>query len=223
MSDDPKQKLSHDEIAAAGLDDWRELPGVIAARFSTGDFTTGLALVDRIGAAAEDAGHHPDVTLTYPTVDVRLSSHDVGGITSRDIDLARQISSFAAEAGVQSDPAGLALVELGLDAADGSALAPFWAALIGGETGQDDVVDPSGQLPTIWFQDIDPDHERPETEVEQRFHLDVWVPRGQGEQRLQAVLAAGGRLVSDDEAPAYWVVEDPDGNRSCICTPEARG
>ncbi|WP_426243929.1 4a-hydroxytetrahydrobiopterin dehydratase [Nocardioides sp. LHG3406-4] len=222
MSDDPQLRLTHDEVAAAGLDDWRELPGVIAARFLTGDFATGLALVDRIGAAAEDADHHPDITLTYPSVAVTLASHDVGGITSRDIELARLISGYAAEAGVPADPAGLARVELGLDASDGGRLAPFWAALIGGEAKQNEVVDPSGQLPPVWFQDADPDYQRAEDEVEQRFHLDVWVPRDQGEQRLQAVLEAGGRLVSDAEAPAFWVVQDADGNRSCICTPAGR-
>jgi 4a-hydroxytetrahydrobiopterin dehydratase len=50
----------------------------------------------------------------------------------------------------------------------------------------------------------------------------VWVPDDEAERRLQAVLAAGGRLVSDHAAPAYWVVEDADGNRSCICTPAGR-
>jgi 4a-hydroxytetrahydrobiopterin dehydratase len=49
------------------------------------------------------------------------------------------------------------------------------------------------------------------------------VPHDEAERRLAAVLAAGGRLVSDAEAPSYWVIEDPDGNRSCICTPLDRG
>ncbi|MBA3783234.1 4a-hydroxytetrahydrobiopterin dehydratase [Nocardioides sp. InS609-2] len=222
MSDDPKQKLSHDDVLAAGLDDWRKILNSLAARFLTGDFATGLALVDRIGAAAEEAGHHPDITLTYPSVAVTLSSHDVGGLTSRDIDLARLISSYAAEAGVQSDPASLTRVELGLDAADGERLVPFWAALTGAEAKQGEALDPTGQVPTIWFQGIDLDHERAEGEVEQRFHLDVWVPHDQAEQRLQAVLDAGGSLVSDAEAPAFWVVADADGNRSCICTPLSR-
>jgi 4a-hydroxytetrahydrobiopterin dehydratase len=56
--------------------------------------------VNRIGASAEKANHHPDLTLTYPQVRVTLSSHDVGGITSRDIDLARTISGHAADLGV---------------------------------------------------------------------------------------------------------------------------
>ena len=91
-------RLSHDQILDAGVDDWRKVLNRLRARFRTGDFATGVALVDKIGAAADEANHHPDVSLTYPEVIVTLSSHDVGGITSRDIDLARRISGFAAGA-----------------------------------------------------------------------------------------------------------------------------
>ncbi len=58
---------------------------------------TGLRLVNRIGGAAESANHHPDLVLTYPHVEVTLTSHDAGGVTSRDISMARTISGFAAE------------------------------------------------------------------------------------------------------------------------------
>lgn len=221
---DPKQKLTATEVREApGLDDWRHLLYGIRARFRTGNFAAGLALVDRIGAAAEDAGHHPDISLTYPEVIVTLSSHDVGGITSRDLDLARTISGFAAEAGAEADVSGLTQLEPGLDTADGSRLAPFYAALLGGEVSHGDPVDPSGQVPGVWFQEppSSPEETGPELpgqDPEQRWHFDVWVPHDEGERRLQAVLDAGGRLVSDAEAPSYWVIEDADGNRSCICT-----
>ena len=224
---DPKHTLTSDEVRDAGLDDWRQLVSGIRARFRTGDFATGLALVDRIGAAAEEAGHHPDISLTYPEVIVTLSSHDVGGITSRDIDLARTISGFAADAGAEADTSGLTQVEPGLDTADGSRLAPFYAALIGGELEDGEPVDPSGQVATMWFQEPprsadETGPELPEQQPEQRWHLDVWVPHDEGERRLQAVLDAGGRLVSDAAAPSYWVIEDADGNRSCICTRAGR-
>ncbi|UJH71655.1 VOC family protein [Ornithinimicrobium sp. INDO-MA30-4] len=62
----------------------------------------------------------------------------------------------------------------------------------------------------------------PEQSFEQRWHFDVWVSHDEGESRLRAVLDAGGRLVSDAGAPGYWVVEDADGNRSCICTSSGR-
>ncbi len=224
MSDDPKARLSHEHVLEAGIDDWRAVLGRLRARFRTGDFATGVALVDRIGAAADEADHHPDVSLTYPEVIVTLSSHDVGGITSRDIDLARRISGFAAELGATADTSGLTQLEPGLDTRDGARLGPFYSALLGAELRDSGPVDPSGQVPGIWFQEPpgSPEEtgpELPERDVEQRWHFDVWVPHDEGERRLREVLEAGGTLVSDAAAPAYWVVADPDGNRSCICTP----
>ena len=88
------------DVLAANLPDWRMIRNALYATFKTGKFTAGLAFVQRITDAAESANHHPDLTLTYPEVAVTLSSHDVGGITSRDIDLARTISDHAAELGV---------------------------------------------------------------------------------------------------------------------------
>jgi len=222
MADDPKQKLTADEVREApGLEDWRHLLTGIRARFRTGDFASGLALVDRIGAAAEEANHHPDISLTYPEVIVTLASHDVGGITSRDLDLARQISGFAADLGAGADTSGLTQLEPGLDTSAPEGLGAFYAALLGGEVTNGDPVDPSGQVPGLWFQGPGEEGEvshLPEQDHEQRWHLDVWVPHDEGERRLQAVLDAGGTLVSDAEAPSFWVVADADGNRSCICT-----
>jgi 4a-hydroxytetrahydrobiopterin dehydratase len=221
---EPREKLSAMQVSDASLADWRQILGRIKARFCTGDFRTGLALVDAIGAAAEAANHHPDIQLTYADVIVTLSSHDVGGITSRDLDLARQISSHAAALGIDSDTSGLTQLELGLDTARGPQLAPFYAALLGGKVRAGEPVDPSGQVPTVWWQepDGDPTWALPKQPFEQRWHFDVWVAEDEAEPRVQAVLDAGGRLVSDHAAPAYWVVEDADGNRSCICTPAGR-
>lgn len=92
---DPKQKLSAADINEANLNGWTHNDDHIAATFATGDFATGLKLVNLIGDDAEKAGHHPDITLTYPEVSVTLSSHDVGGLTSRDVELARKINGHA--------------------------------------------------------------------------------------------------------------------------------
>lgn len=213
------ETLTPTQIEAAGLADWRQLLGTIKARFKTANFATGLALVDRIGSAAEEADHHPEISLTYSEVLVTLSSHDVGGITQRDVDLARTISGYAAEAGAEADVAGLTQLEIGLDTAGGDRLAPFYAALLGGEVKDGEVVDASGQVPTLWWQephDLGP--ALPEPEVPQRWHFDVWVPADEARSRLQRVLDAGGTLLSDAAAPSYWVVADAEGNRSCICT-----
>ncbi len=208
--------LSTQDILDAGLDDWRKLAQALHARFLTGDFATGLALVTAIGELAEDAGHHPDVTLTYPHVDVKLLSHDVSGITRRDVDLARRISGVAAERGVGADPAAPAVVELALDTADVAAIGPFWAALLTGDSGAvdgDDVEDPTGRVPLLWFQHTDA-HETPR----QRFHLDVWVPHDAAKARIAAAVAAGGTVVDDDAAPSFTVLADAEGNRACVCT-----
>lgn len=222
---DPKTTLTHEEILAAGLDDWRRLLGGLRARFTTGDFATGLALVDRIGAAAEEANHHPDLRLSYGEVLVSLVSHDVGGVTSRDIELARRISDFAAQAGVSADVSGLTQLEPGLDTERAEQVAPFYAALLGAELENGEPVDPSGQVPTLWWQDPtapDDGPTLPPSEHGQRWHLDVWVPFDEAERRVAAAIDAGGRLVSDAAAPAYWVLEDADGNRSCVCTAVGR-
>ena len=58
------------------------------------------AFVARLVPGAEAANHHPDILLTYPEVTVTLSSHDVGGVTSRDLALAETVSAHAEELGV---------------------------------------------------------------------------------------------------------------------------
>ncbi|HET6625940.1 MAG TPA: 4a-hydroxytetrahydrobiopterin dehydratase [Nocardioidaceae bacterium] len=210
------EKLTTQQILDAHLDDWRKLAQGLHARFSTGDFAAGLRFVTAVGEAAEAANHHPDVKLTYPRVDVTLVSHDVGGITQRDLDLARQISEIARDQGAAAEPGALAEIELALDTADLAAVGPFWAALLTGSAaslGGDDVVDPSGQVPLLWFQHTDP-HETPR----QRFHVDLWVPHDVADERIAAAVAAGGRVVDETEKPSFVVLADPEGNKACVCT-----
>ncbi|MGH8970257.1 MAG: 4a-hydroxytetrahydrobiopterin dehydratase [Actinomycetes bacterium] len=210
------EKLTIRQILDAGLDDWRKLAQALHARFLTGDFVTGLRFVTAVTEAAERANHHPDVTLTYPVVDVKLISHDVSQVTQRDIDLARRISEIAREQGIGAEPRAVAELELALDTADLTAVGPFWAALLTGSPDSlrgDDVVDPSGRLPLLWFQHTDA-HETPR----QRFHVDLWVPHDVAEERIAAAVAAGGRVVNDEHAPSFVVLADPEGNKACVCT-----
>lgn len=207
--------LTHGEIEAAGLDDWRHLHGVLHARFVTGDFATGLRLVEAIGQAAEQADHHPDLDLRFTHLGVRLSSHDVKAVTERDLRLARTISGLAQAAGVTSRPERVQVLELALDTPDWTAVKPFWQAVLALDAdpdAPDEVRDGSGTLPTLWFQ-----HSGAE-EPRQRFHLDIAVPPEVAAQRIAAALEAGGVLVSDAEAPAFTVLADADGNRVCVCT-----
>jgi len=218
---DPKELLRYSQVMAEeGLDDWRFFLMKLHARFKTGSFVKGLELVTRITDAAEAANHHPDVTLTYPQVDVDLQSHDVGGVTSRDLDLARQISAIAAERGIEAAPGEVSTLEIALDVPDSAEVRPFWAAVLGYDHRDQwpEVFDAGGRNSTLWFQTA------PEAtgEVPQRFHLDIVVPREVAEERLQAALDAGGTLLSTEAVPAFWVLADQHGNKVCICTADGR-
>src|SRR5699024_2856035 len=93
-----------DALDSKGLSDWQGRSDSIGTRLLTADFASCRSLANKIGAAAEEAGHHPDITLTLPHVDIQLTSHDTGAVTERDLDLAGKISELAASAGVKADP-----------------------------------------------------------------------------------------------------------------------
>jgi 4a-hydroxytetrahydrobiopterin dehydratase len=215
-------KLSGQQIADEGLDGWAYLLGGLEARIHTGNFATGLAVVSAIGAVAEEMNHHPDVDLRYGHVDIRVTSHDEGGVTERDIRLGRSVSAIAADAGVRVDSASASRLELGLDTPDQESILPFWAAVLAMEAPSrpgsgDQLNDPAGRLPAVWFQASGSEEPR------QRWHPDLWVEPAQVQPRIDAAIAAGGTLVSDAKAPSYWVLADPQGNRVCLCTWQDRG
>ena len=218
MSDDNgKKRLNEREIEDEELKDWRVLFDALHARFRTEDFETGLKLVKKIGKAADKADHHPDIDLSYTKVDVRLSSHDVGGVTTRDIELARTISELADDLDLEATPGELSVIELALDTPDHEEIKPFWAAVLGYEGSKDipdELTDPNGTRTTLWFQEA-PDAGE---EVPQRFHLDIRVPPDVAEDRVKGALEAGGTLVTDERAPTVWVLADKYGNKACVTT-----
>lgn len=86
--------------AADGVSDWRFMLGAIHAEFELRPFAEAAALVACIGEVADAKDHHPEMAIRYPgRVRVTLSSHDVGGLTEWDLDMARTISALAAAAG----------------------------------------------------------------------------------------------------------------------------
>ncbi|WP_020578754.1 4a-hydroxytetrahydrobiopterin dehydratase [Actinopolymorpha alba] len=214
------ETLTRQQIADAGLDGWAYLvhygSGALQTRIHTKNFTTGLQVVNAIGQAAEQMNHHPDLDLRFSRVDVRLTSHDAGGVTEHDLRLARRISDIAAAAGAEAECRSISNIELGLDTPEHEKIAPFWAAVLDGRhvsgDGWADVGDPNQALPLIWFQRSGSEEPR------QRWHPDIWVNPAQVRPRIDAALAAGGTLVSDQHAPSFWVLSDPDGNKVCLCT-----
>lgn len=201
-----------------GLDDWRVLLRSLQSSFTTGSMAKGVEFAARIGTAADQANHHPDLTITYPRVHVRLTTHEADGLTDRDVDLARTISRIAEELGIAAEPTVVTQLEIAIDAMDIQAVKPFWLAVLGYESHlDDDCVDPYGRGPAFWFQQMDAP--RPQRN---RIHIDVTVPHDVAQQRIEAALAAGGTLVSDAVAPAFWILADPEGNEACICTWQGR-
>jgi 4a-hydroxytetrahydrobiopterin dehydratase len=203
---------------------WRVVLGRLHATFRTGSFRAGLDLAQRIGDAADAADHHPDVDLRYPALHVSLISHDAGGLTERDVALADEISRIADELSLEADVTAPLAVEIAIDALDIPAVVPFWRAVLGYVDEAEEVadalpalVDPTGRGPAVWFQQMD--KPRPQRN---RIHLDVSVPHDVAERRLASALEAGGRLVSDARAPAFWVLADAEGNEACLCTWQAR-
>ena len=204
--------LTRDEIDAAELADWRQFGPLLRGRFRSGNFAIGVHLVERIGAVADQLGHQPDIDLRHRHVDVTLSGVDAGGITAQDVSLASRISQVAAELMIPAQPSAVSVVELALDTPDHGRIKPFWRAVLGyvdNPLADDEVRAADAGSPPIWFQASGSDEPR------QRFHLDVRVPGEVAQQRIDATVAAGGRVV--DEAPTFTVLADADGNKACVC------
>lgn len=90
--------LDDDTVATAlaGLDGWERDGDAITRVFHAGGgFRDAVAFVVRLSYAAEAANHHPELRNVYDTVDVRLTTHDAGGLTQLDLDLAAEIDAAA--------------------------------------------------------------------------------------------------------------------------------
>lgn len=92
-----KTKLSSAELDALlpSLPDWKLEDGQLVRNLTFKDFVAAMAFVNRIAELAEQAGHHPDIDIRYNKVKLALVSHDAGGITARDADMARRIGGIS--------------------------------------------------------------------------------------------------------------------------------
>jgi 4a-hydroxytetrahydrobiopterin dehydratase len=215
MSEQITPKQFHE---AVGIEDWRVLGEGACAYFRTGSLEAGARLVQAISGLGDVDDHHPDVDVRFDGVTVRLITITDGyyGLTERDVELARQISAVAHELDAPPDPSAVQSVQIAIDALVRPEVMPFWRAVLGyldrGD-GDEDLLDSRGRGPNVWFQQMDTP--RPQRN---RIHLDVWVPHDRAEERVAAAIAAGGRLVSDEYAPAWWTLADAEGNEVDVCT-----
>lgn len=214
-------------VAAAALHGvgWRVLLDGAYSAVAVGSLPAAVEVAAAAAAACGPDAGHLRVDLRPDRVELVLRSPGTGRLTGRDVMLAARISAAVGELGPATTPrAGVRPVqalEIAVDALDIPAVVPFWQAVFGyavasrpiAEGDETIVVDPVGQGPTVWFQQLDAP--RPQRN---RVHFDVTVAEDEAEARVAAALAAGGRLVSDAHARAFWVLADPEGNEVCICT-----
>lgn len=172
-----------------------------------------------IDAAGPDAGDHLRVNAVADRVELVLETRGRFGVSAHDVDLAHAITDALRAAGHQTlpHPADHAVqaLAIAIDAMDIPRVRPFWQAVLGYDAvdAASDLVDPCGVGPSVWFQQMDqPRRER------NRIHFDLAVPHDDADARIEAALAAGGLLVSDERAPAFWILADPEGNEVCVCT-----
>jgi 4a-hydroxytetrahydrobiopterin dehydratase len=226
MDEGQYRKLSRGEASAAvtGLG-WRYVLGEFRTEVETGSLPLAADVAAR-AAAEPGAEGHLRMDVRSDRVIFALQTAAVEWVTPEDVDLARRISAVAEEfrlttrAGIGERSRSVQVLEFAIDAMDAATIRPFWKAVLGyvdEHGGAGALVDPLGEGPAIWFQQMDAP--RPQRN---RIHLDISVPHDEAEARIRATLAAGGRLTYDAEAPAFWVLADAEGNEACITTWQGR-
>lgn len=92
----PASPLSDAEVSSrlSLLQSWQREGGEIVRTFQFADFRAALAFVNKVGDLAESAGHHPDIDIRYNKVRLALTTHDAGGLSAKDFDLAGKISGI---------------------------------------------------------------------------------------------------------------------------------
>lgn len=197
-------------LGAEGVDDWVVLHGGATAVFRVGSLVEGARLAE---AVASVAGDDPGILLTVASdrLTVRLT-RDLWQLETRHVDVARAVSAVVSTHGARADRRAVQEVQLAIAAQPDAIAVGFWRSVLGyAPMADDNGVDPLGHGSTVWMQELDP-----EKALRHAMHVDVSVAREQAQQRLAAALAAGGRIVDDSEAPRWWILADPAGNRVCI-------
>lgn len=206
---------------------WRLILGVAVTHVRVPSLAAA-AEAAAVSTSTDGVDGHLTVDLHADRLVLRVHTIGAGSVTEPDLDLVARVTAALASRGLQTQP-GVEDVapqtfEIAVDALDIPLVRPFWQAVTGyvDEPGPPDLPagglqDPLRRGPTIWFQQMDAP--RPQRN---RIHLDVDVPPELARPRVDAAIAAGGRLVSDAAAPAFWVLADPEGNEVCVCTWQGR-
>lgn len=208
--------------AAEGAEAWRVLPEGACAFFRTDSFGASARLVEAInGLVGEGDGLSVDIRGDGVTVLIRAFKDREYGLVRNDLDLARSISAAARTLGLSAEPAAVQSLAVIPGAKDRGAIKPFWQAVLGyaprPDSPEEDLVDPHARLAPFWFEEMD----ELRADGAGTIHLVVWVPWDQAQARLEAGLAAGGRLVRRNVEEKFWTLADPAGNEIDLATTSA--
>lgn len=203
---------------------WALLSDGASTFFRTDSFAASARLIEAIAAIDGVEDHRPDLDVRSDGVTVRLLTiaADWWGVSRRDIELARRIAEAAVRLGLAADPSDVQSVDpIVIGAIDIARVMPFWQAVMGYERRADspdeDLVDPRRRGPGIWFERIEGTRT-----ARNRMHVAVWVPAEQAPKRVAAAIAAGGTVIYDQHAPAWWTLADPEGNEADVSTAMSR-
>ena len=209
---------------AEGTQDWRVLGDGATATFRTTSLAQSARLVAAIAALPGADDHPPDLDIRPIGVTARLVTFvgGYGGLTTADRELARRISAVARDHGAAADPSAVQSLLAIVGSQANAGVLPFWQAVLGylprPDSPEEDLVDPSGRWPGIWFEEM----RQLRADGGGSIHLAVFVPSEQAEARVAAAVAAGGRIVRDDQAPTWWTLADTAGNECDVATTDGR-
>ena len=198
-------------LAAEGVDDWVVLHGGATAVFRVGSLPEATRLAEAVAEAPGFEGSGSLLTIADSRLTVRLS-RDILQLEPRHLDLARAVSAVARAHDAVSDRAAVQEVQLAIAAKPDAIDVGFWRAVLGyRQSADDNAVDPLGHGSTVWMQEL-----AAAKPFQHAMHVDVSVAREHVRARLDAAVAAGGRIVDDSNAPSWWTLSDRAGNRVCI-------
>lgn len=206
---DTEGRLSAAEFhSAEGVEDWRVTCDGPAAVFTAMSLEHAASLIAPVVAAAARHGVKPDIDVRPESVVVRVPYQDWDGMPAGVAGFAADVSAVAASAGLTADPSLVRAVSIYVAQHSEADVRPFFMAAFGyGEFGDTDAVDPLRAMPRMAFNPLNVD-----TAGRGRTHFDLYVPADQTQARVDAAIAAGGRLVDDSQAPMWWTVASPDNH-----------
>ncbi len=212
-----------DRWGGAETEDWRLVFAGLAC-YPTSAPRQGAELAAVVAALADDAGLPLGIDLRPGLVTIATGKDD-WEVEEGYQPLAARVQEAAHAMGLAADVRLPRFLQVVIDAVDIRAVREFWRVVLGYEEDPradvTDIVDPRQLSMPFVFQNLDSTDEARRAQ-RNRIHIDLFVPDDQARARIDAGLAAGGRIVYDDEAPEWWTLADPEGNEVDIAVSVGR-